>query len=78
MMCPLCQRLLPLLSVTRNNDMVEAFTHTDAEMGISFPWLTLVIFRTKHCCRKCAQNKFSICLNNKEHKQRPEVLETDG
>lgn len=76
MMLPLCQQLPALLSITRNNDREEVFTHTETEMGISFSWQTSVIYRTKHCCRKFPQNKFSTCLNNKgptNNCARPEV-----
>lgn len=69
MMLPLCQHLPALLSITKNNDREGVFTHTETEMGISFLWQTSVIYRTKHCCRKFSQNKFSICLNNKKGQQ---------
>lgn len=72
MMLPLCQQLPELLFITRNNDKEE---------GIPFPWQTSVIYRTKHCCRKFSQNKFSICLNNKGPTKQlctPWGSETDG
>lgn len=75
MMLQLCQQL-PLISITRNNDRDNRFTNNGAEMGISFPWQTSVIYRTKHCCRPFSQNKFSICFNNKgptNNCARPEV-----